>query len=299
MSIEGDGQRPCAGFREKISQSEPGRTDRGHREIGDRKAGRQVLAAGYAHAVSPVFGQAQFASGFCDNCGSRTVSGKQFGHDGDLLRMDRGCRRSTDRSILIKLINMNEWIDRAEALALLGVKPQTLYAYVSRGRIEVRRETTGARRSLYRAEDVAQLARRAGASRKPALIAAESMAWGEASIVTHISTVQHGRLIYRGEDAASFSATASLENAARLLWNSEDEIDFPVPATRHANPFPALAGLVTQCQASIGRGRERLCRDPALPSPIWRPPLASHPALRHFIGGWRRSGRSIPAIPDG
>jgi citrate synthase len=156
---------------------------------------------------------------------------------------------------------MTEWIDRAEALALLGVKPQTLYAYVSRGRIEARRENTGARRSLYLAEDVAQLARRAEASRKPSAIAAGSMAWGEASIITHISTVQRGRLIYRGEDAARFSASATLEDTARLLWDSEDEVDFSVPAIRRANQFEALAGLATQSQASIGRGKQRLCRD--------------------------------------
>ncbi len=156
---------------------------------------------------------------------------------------------------------MNEWIDRSEALALLGVKPQTLYAYVSRGRIEVRRETAGARRSLYRAEDVAQLAQRADASRKPSAIAAGSMAWGEASIVTHISTVERGRLIYRGEDAARFSAGATLENAARLLWDCEGEVDILVPANRHANQFEALAGLVSQWQPSLGRGKERLCRD--------------------------------------
>lgn len=156
---------------------------------------------------------------------------------------------------------MRDWIDRTEALALLGVKPQTLYAYVSRGRIEVRRETVGARRSLYRAEDVAQLAQRANASRKPSAIAAGSMAWGEASIVTHISTVERGRLIYRGEDAARFSVGATLEDAARLLWDCEDAVDIPVSTNRRANPFEALAGLVSQCRPSIGRGKERLCRD--------------------------------------
>jgi citrate synthase len=172
-----------------------------------------------------------------------------------------GCRHSTHRSILINLINMMEWIDRAEALALLGVKPQTLYAYVSRGRIEVRRETSGARRSLYRAEDVAALARRAEASRKPSAIASESLAWGEASIVTRISTVQRGRLIYRSMDAASFSAGATLEDAARLLWGSDADIHFPVPTGRYADAFAALAELAARSPASIGRSAERLCRD--------------------------------------
>lgn len=156
---------------------------------------------------------------------------------------------------------MSEWIDRAEALALLGVKPQTLYAYASRGRIEVRREMGGARRSLYRAEDVALLARRADASRKPSAIAAGSIAWGEASIVTQISTVQHGRLIYRGEDAVRFSERATLEEAARLLWNSEGETDFRVRAAYRANPFEALAALASRSEPSLGRGKARLCRD--------------------------------------
>ena len=35
---------------------------------------------------------------------------------------------------------MSEWLDRSAALAALKVRPQTLYAYVSRGRIGMRPE---------------------------------------------------------------------------------------------------------------------------------------------------------------
>ena len=49
------------------------------------------------------------------------------------------------------------WIGRGEALARLGVKTQTLYAYVSRGRIEAAAHPDDPRRSLYRASDVAAL----------------------------------------------------------------------------------------------------------------------------------------------
>lgn len=152
-------------------------------------------------------------------------------------------------------------MDRDAALALLGVKAQTLYAYVSRGRIEVRRESGGPKRSLYRAEDVARLVTHADASRRPADIAARSMAWGEASLVTHISTVQHGRLIYRGEDAASFSDRATLEDAARLLWDYGERVDFSGPANCPANPFEAVAALASHSQSTLGRGQDRLCRD--------------------------------------
>lgn len=156
---------------------------------------------------------------------------------------------------------MDEWIERDAALALLGVKAQTLYAYVSRGKIEVRRGEQGTRRNLYRAEDVARLASHADASRKPIDIAARSMAWGEASLVTRISTVRHGRLIYRGEDAVHYATHATLEDTARLLWACDGPLDFLVPALSPANPFEALASLAAQGQPALGRGQERLRRD--------------------------------------
>ena len=49
------------------------------------------------------------------------------------------------------------WIGRGEALARLGVKTQTLYAYVSRGRIAARPDPTDPRRSLYAVQDIARL----------------------------------------------------------------------------------------------------------------------------------------------
>ena len=51
------------------------------------------------------------------------------------------------------------WIARGEAMARLGVKAQTLYAYVSRGRIAARPDPAGPRRSLYAATDIARLTR--------------------------------------------------------------------------------------------------------------------------------------------
>ena len=119
---------------------------------------------------------------------------------------------------------MQEWLNRPDALRILGVKAQTLYAYVSRGLIEARRHPE-LRHSLYRSEDVTALARRQGRSRKPAAIAAGSMAWGEPSVTTTISTVHRGRLIYRGVDAVALSLEAMLEEVARLFWDSGKAVD--------------------------------------------------------------------------
>ena len=55
------------------------------------------------------------------------------------------------------------WIARSEALTRLGVKAQTLYAYVSRGRIAARPDPTDPRRSLYAVSDVARLCGEGGA----------------------------------------------------------------------------------------------------------------------------------------
>src|SRR5579859_424978 len=119
---------------------------------------------------------------------------------------------------------MSDWIDRATALATLGVRAQTLYAYVSRGRIGARPDPGDPRRSLYRAADIAAL--RGRRSRRSQDIAASALSWGEPSIATAISTVRDGRLVYRGHDAADLAMTATLEDVARLLWQASDEVAF-------------------------------------------------------------------------
>ena len=52
-------------------------------------------------------------------------------------------------------IDAVEYLDAAETCELLGIKPQTLYAYVSRGRI--RSFKRGGRGRLYPAADVDRL----------------------------------------------------------------------------------------------------------------------------------------------
>lgn len=56
-------------------------------------------------------------------------------------------------------------LDSEEAARRLGVKLPTLYAYVSRGLIASERSTDG-RRSLFAADDVERLARRARAANR-------------------------------------------------------------------------------------------------------------------------------------
>ena len=112
------------------------------------------------------------------------------------------------------------WFTAAEAMATLGVRPQTLYAYVSRSRVKAKPDPKDPRRSLYDAEDVRRLARQRAPGHRRAAVAENSIAWGEPVLPSAISTVIQGRLIYRGEDACALAAHASIEDVARLLWNA-------------------------------------------------------------------------------
>ena len=110
-----------------------------------------------------------------------------------------------------------DWISAEEAMDRLGVRPQTLYAYVSRGRIEARPDAADPRRSRYRLADVGGLAERKKRGRKASEVAAGAIAWGEPVLASAITTVAGGRLFYRGRDAVQLAGTASLESVARLL----------------------------------------------------------------------------------
>ncbi|MET3526549.1 citrate synthase [Phenylobacterium koreense] len=110
-----------------------------------------------------------------------------------------------------------EWIAAEEARARLGVRPQTLYAYVSRGRVQVRADPADPRRSLYRTADIAALAARKSRSRKVSDVAAGAIAWGEPVLASAITTISGGRLFYRGRDAVELAETETLEAVARLL----------------------------------------------------------------------------------
>ena len=126
------------------------------------------------------------------------------------------------------------WIARSEALNRLGVKAQTLYAYVSRGRIAARPDPTDSRKSLYAAADVARLCgdevdsgdvgvARTPGLRPPGLGAA---ARGEADVHSSVSMTAEGRLFYRGRDVVQLSESGSIEAASRVLWDARGDDPF-------------------------------------------------------------------------
>lgn len=98
----------------------------------------------------------------------------------------------------------------AQAAARLGVKPATLYAYVSRGLIE-RHPSPDGRTSLYDPSDLARLERRStrrGGSPTEIVVASElTLIDGEG-----------GRLYYRGLDPVEACRSRRFEEIAGWLW---------------------------------------------------------------------------------
>ncbi|MET8641585.1 citrate synthase [Streptomyces sp. NPDC004675] len=103
-------------------------------------------------------------------------------------------------------------ITTREAAELLGVKPETVYAYVSRGQLSSRREP-GGRGSTFDAEEVAALARR---NRRES--AGGSPAAGDLSVRTSITLIEKDRYFYRGVDATELADRHSYEEIAEWLW---------------------------------------------------------------------------------
>lgn len=113
------------------------------------------------------------------------------------------------------------WLTANEALSELGTKPQSLYASVSRGRIRAKPDPTDPRKSLYNRDDVRRLAEHGAGRRKAATVAADAIRWGDPILPSAITTVIDGRLYYRGNDVVTLSASASLEDIAGLVWETQ------------------------------------------------------------------------------
>ncbi|MEU5768087.1 citrate/2-methylcitrate synthase [Streptomyces asoensis] len=99
-----------------------------------------------------------------------------------------------------------------EAAELLGVKAETVYAYVSRGQLSSRR-TPGGRGSTFDAEEVQTLARR---NRREAGGSPGSGA--ELSVRTRVTLIDQDRYYYRGVDAVELATRHSYEEVAEWLW---------------------------------------------------------------------------------
>ncbi|NUW44038.1 hypothetical protein HT134_28525 [Nonomuraea rhodomycinica] len=100
-------------------------------------------------------------------------------------------------------------MDAATAAERLGVKPATLYAYVSRGLLTRRHGDD--RRSLFDAAEIERLARRGRPRGQPPELVVESA----------VTALGLDRPYYRGRDAFTLATTYGFEAVAEWLWTGD------------------------------------------------------------------------------
>ncbi|WP_412028003.1 citrate/2-methylcitrate synthase [Deinococcus yunweiensis] len=153
------------------------------------------------------------------------------------------------------------FLTAAEATTRLGVKPATLYAYVSRGLIRSEAGPPGTRERRYHAGDVQALVARQGARRDPEAAVHDAVGgaldWGTPVLDSALTRIADGRLTYRGHDAAALAQTVGVETVAALLWTDDMEAWTSLPLRARLNlgyPLPASTELEALAHALATAG---------------------------------------------
>jgi citrate synthase len=211
---------------------------------------------------------------------------------------------------------MTEFLTAGEAARRLGVKPATLYAYVSRGVLRRDRAADG-RSSLFDSDEVERLARR-GRPRRP-------VGTADIAVESAITEISGDRLRYRGHDVIRLATTRTFEDVAELLWAGELPSVRPSGDARAARGPAAAAGdtrapladgsapwRATPAALAAGRGAQAALPAGTLPLERFQvivPAMAATDPLRLQLdpAAVHAAGRSIiaglvdclpPAAPD-
>ncbi|MDH6243503.1 citrate synthase [Mycobacterium sp. OTB74] len=139
----------------------------------------------------------------------------------------------------------HDYLTTAQVAKVLGVKPESVYAYVSRGRLTSVR-IAGVRGSLFSVNEVESLTREGVRSRPPAGVVER--------IRTQITSLSGDELRYRGQLATELVSTDFLD-VARLLWD-HDAPQQPSPigadtAARLNAMLPANATLLDTVRIAV------------------------------------------------
>ena len=140
------------------------------------------------------------------------------------------------------LLTARETADR------LGIKLDTLYAYVSRGRLRSVM-VPGTRERRYRSEEVEALLDTRPGVRTPPNPDPEALM---SPIGSSICLIENSRFYYRGQDAVRLADRATLEDIARLLWLEEagSEVADRNGSGRSGNKL-SISGLIELCQIRL------------------------------------------------
>lgn len=148
----------------------------------------------------------------------------------------------------------DELLDARAAAALLGIKPQTLYAYASRGVLHSVPAARG-RTRRYARGDLLRLQRRAKARAGHTAVAAAALDWGEPVLDSGLTRITPEGPHYRGLSALKLArAQVPFETVAELLWGS-----VPAPAATSSSAMGSLREVALEWpQPALGLPLQRL-----------------------------------------
>ena len=126
------------------------------------------------------------------------------------------------------------WLSAAEAAEQLGVKVETVYAYVSRGLLARRRDDARGFSALEVGRLAARGRRKTGARAEAAPL----------EVLSELTELGPDRLLYRGRDAIALAAELRFERLAEWLWASgESSAAFIAPRAAVALSAAVSGGL--------------------------------------------------------
>jgi len=130
-----------------------------------------------------------------------------------------------------------QWIGKEEALRLLDVKAQTLYAYVSRQKVAAKPDPDNPKKSLYAQDDLEILAKRHPGRQSqlnpqpiaPRVLSGGVLVRGEGVFATELSVLVDGQFFIRDREIMDLAKTETLETLCAYMWYTD-----------HNNPFGSL-----------------------------------------------------------
>ena len=137
----------------------------------------------------------------------------------------------------------SDYLSGPEAAALLGVKRETLYAYVSRGLL---RGVAGGRgrARLYLRTDLEQLKARHDARAGHGAVAASALRWGEPVLESALTAIGPRGPAYRGREAVALAREGvPFDAVAELLWTGALPEGGGAGQGRPSGQGPASAGV--------------------------------------------------------
>ncbi|MEM7253149.1 MAG: citrate synthase [Pseudomonadota bacterium] len=166
--------------------------------------------------------------------------------------------------------NNRTFLSAAEVAERLGVKVETVYAYVSRGRL-TRHQRPGQRHSEFNALEVEALRNRrangggasggAGGGASVAGIGARNVRGATTPASTApepgfvldsaITRIDRGQLFYRGRDACAMARERSFEQVAEWIWGCPSRAEWPGPITHAVPSLPGPASPGDRIRAAI------------------------------------------------